>query len=170
MKEIQDEIETVISEFEKTKKAYQEKLQKTFKSAFKIFWEENPKIRAVVWQQYTPYFNDGESCEFGRHDMFPMTKEGYKAWKDDSGYAEEYVPYEIDYDSWRAINYAKNKCKYVVASGENSDITAEECTKAANQIALIQTLPDEIFLEMFGDHCEVIAGRTGFTVEEYDHD
>lgn len=36
--------------------------------------------------------------------------------------------------------------------------------------ALMRSIDDEIFKEMFGNHCEVTATREEFTVEEYEHD
>ncbi len=33
--------------------------------AVKIFLDTCPEVTGVHWTQYTPYFNDGESCEFG---------------------------------------------------------------------------------------------------------
>lgn len=27
-------------------------------------------INKIHWKQYTPYFNDGDSCEFGLHDVY----------------------------------------------------------------------------------------------------
>ena len=35
---------------------------------------------------------------------------------------------------------------------------------------LLNSIPDEIYLDMFGDHCEVIATINGFDVVEYEHD
>jgi len=34
-------------------------------SAFKPFFEKYPEAKSVVWVQYTPHFNDGDTCEFG---------------------------------------------------------------------------------------------------------
>lgn len=39
-------------------------ISKEFKAAFEKF----PKLEAVKWTQYTPYFNDGDTCEFGVND------------------------------------------------------------------------------------------------------
>ena len=36
---------------------------------FKKVFDAHPEIKAIRWTQYTPYFNDGETCEFSRHDL-----------------------------------------------------------------------------------------------------
>lgn len=43
-----------------------------FKEAFKKFFADNPETHGFKWQQYTDYFNDGESCHFHRHDIGVM--------------------------------------------------------------------------------------------------
>ena len=30
-------------------------------------FDKHPKLEAVSWTQYTPYFNDGDVCEFAAH-------------------------------------------------------------------------------------------------------
>jgi len=38
-----------------------------FDSLYDVFIE-HPTIQTISWTQYTPYFNDGEPCEFSVHD------------------------------------------------------------------------------------------------------
>lgn len=38
--------------------------------ACKQFFDACPEVEAITWTQYTPYFNDGESCEFSVHDKY----------------------------------------------------------------------------------------------------
>lgn len=35
------------------------------KASFVEFFAAYPEVEAIKWQQYTPYFNDGEACYFG---------------------------------------------------------------------------------------------------------
>lgn len=39
-------------------------------SGVQQFFEACPEVNAIFWRQYTPYFNDGEPCEFSVHDLF----------------------------------------------------------------------------------------------------
>jgi hypothetical protein len=33
----------------------------------------HPEVKAIGWEQYAPYFNDGEPCEFDVHEIFKAT-------------------------------------------------------------------------------------------------
>ena len=35
-----------------------------FTDLTKEFFDENPELESFGWNQYTPYFNDGDTCEF----------------------------------------------------------------------------------------------------------
>lgn len=35
-----------------------------FKECIKYFFIACPEVKAIVWEQYTPYFNDGDECVF----------------------------------------------------------------------------------------------------------
>jgi hypothetical protein len=48
-----------------------EKSKELMKEAFRDFLEKYSEVvENVYWTQYTPYFNDGEACEFSVHDLF----------------------------------------------------------------------------------------------------
>lgn len=55
------------------KKAYDDKVAAFGKdavvAAFAPFFGAHPEASAVRWRQYTPYFNDGDACEFSVHEM-----------------------------------------------------------------------------------------------------
>lgn len=36
-----------------------------FEDEIEKFFTENPAVESFSWRQYTPYFNDGDPCEFG---------------------------------------------------------------------------------------------------------
>jgi hypothetical protein len=116
-----DEILSLKARFEtQVKEQGKELLHKHFTEYF----EANPEVEAVKWAQYTPYFNDGEPCEFTVHD--PETK----------------LVGDGDYD----YDYG--------GPGQK----------------LIDEVPTEVMLAVFGDHTEIVATRQGFEVTEYDHD
>lgn len=64
-----DTIETlkaIKQQYDATKKV----LGKTFiQEVAAPFFAEFPEITAVIWTQYTPYFNDGDPCEFYVNDI-----------------------------------------------------------------------------------------------------
>lgn len=46
------------------------------KEAFRSFLEKYCEVvENIFWTQYTPYFNDGEACEFSVHDVFILFKD-----------------------------------------------------------------------------------------------
>jgi hypothetical protein len=60
-------LEQIRKESEKLKKEYSLKQQEIFKELWKDFFNLYPSIDTVSWTQYTPYWNDGETCEFTVH-------------------------------------------------------------------------------------------------------
>lgn len=51
------------------KKEFEKRGGEVIKSVFKSVLAKHPKIQAMQWAQYTPYFNDGEECVFNVHDL-----------------------------------------------------------------------------------------------------
>ena len=48
-------------------------------AACKQFFDACPEVESIFWTQYTPYFNDGEACEFGVHDQYYVLKDDDEA-------------------------------------------------------------------------------------------
>lgn len=111
-----------------------EALTGMFVSAFEKF----PNIEAFKWNQYTPYFNDGDACTFGVADLYYRNAGATTGGDYDDGF--EYVS-----------RRDKESELYKFSEG-------------------FRRIPDEIFLQAFGDHCKVTATRSGFEVEEYEHE
>lgn len=51
-------------EFDAIKNKYVLQLQLAFGREVKEFFKKFPEARTVSWNQYTPYFNDGDECVF----------------------------------------------------------------------------------------------------------
>lgn len=63
------------AELDKKIKQFGEQALKAF---FKDYFEAHPEIYGVKWEQYTPYFNDGEACIFGLGSVYLYpTKESF---------------------------------------------------------------------------------------------
>lgn len=52
-----------------------------FKEESKDLFEQNPDLYSFSWTQYTPYFNDGDACEFSAHTEYPDVN-GMDEWGD----------------------------------------------------------------------------------------
>lgn len=169
-KEFMSKIEEMNSKIVQMKKELMEEGQKAFHASIKDFFEKHPKIHMFSWVQYTPYFNDGEPCEFGVHEAYMLTKSGHHAWVNESeGYydLESYVPLEVDWDSYKASDY-KNKT-YVLTEYAD-EMTVEEVTAAKKDLDAIMSLPEEVFQALFDDHVKVTVTKDGIDTDEFSHD
>lgn len=84
-KSLQDQINELNSQM-------REKSKLLMKEAFREFLGKyNEVVENVYWTQYTPYFNDGEACEFSVHDAFILLKDDEDAcdYEGSSLYSED---------------------------------------------------------------------------------
>jgi hypothetical protein len=143
------DIDAIVSEFEVMKKEFEKKAQIALRKAFSEFFDSTPRIKQISWVQYTPYFSDGDECIFGVHDMYAnVGEEPYEFSR-----AHEIEENENTLSPWGEVDGFEVESK-----------NFKEFTRTINRI------PNEIFKVTFGDHCQVIADRSGFNVEEYEHD
>lgn len=125
-------------------KAFQEEAQAIVKPCLQEFMEKHPAIKAVGWAQYTPYFNDGDACVFGRHGLHASIVDERAETLYGDGWAEVYGNKEegfsdLDWEDMKALDKA------------------------------LDGLSDELEA-VFGDHVSVIVTSGGVEVEEYKHD
>jgi hypothetical protein len=121
--------------------------------AFRDFFEKNPGIVALKWQQYTPYFNDGDTCEF---DVYPFSfkpREGLKIPKNAYADEDEFV------DSQHKI---KGHVEGVGLCGAN--------LKGEVDTLYEEVVVTDLFHLVFGDHVECVATPEGIDVHQYEHD
>lgn len=139
-----------ISKLQAAQKALAEAIAEIGKSGkkagheyFKPLFEKYPDLESFSWTQYTPYFNDGDSCTFGTHDIDQVN--GHEEYSDEWGanVLKGWGKDEVKGPLYEAYTEAK---KYLSELGD----TAAEA--------------------LFGDHCRVIVSRKKVTVEEEDHE
>jgi len=167
---LQTEFNKLIKDQEELRKQFQERAQSLFKNITKEFFNKNPGITGVVWTQYTPYFNDGDTCEFSVNDCTftnaPVDELDDVRWGDYNGetegvWATENVPHVLNSDS----QYYKEMRELIMSKG---GIDAESCQLLSDAICSGEM--EDVMRAMFGDHVKVIATREGFDVDDYDHD
>lgn len=107
-------------------------------------FEENPALIDFGWRQYTPYFNDGDSCTFSARTDDPMVN---GTWK--------YEDYEPDDDEEAA---------YPAMSEKELDALRDKVSEFLLQFE------DSELEAFFGDHMEVTVTREGVETNEYSHD
>lgn len=66
---IMEEFKVLNEKIEEMKKEMQEKSRPMIEDAAKLLFNKYPFLEEIFWTQYTPYFNDGEACEFSVHDL-----------------------------------------------------------------------------------------------------
>lgn len=174
MSELQTKFEQLIAEQRDLSKKFQETAQGLFKETTKDFFEKNSGIKAIVWTQYTPFFNDGDTCEFSVNEPVFTNAE-----REDLEYVNPWGEYEGENEKiWVCETYSivhlyddgrpwlDDTREAIKESGQTIDIKA--CDLFSR---MIQSADFEPVMEaMFGNHVKVIATKDGFDVEEYDHD
>ncbi len=155
--EIQVSIAEMTSEFETMRKSYQDKMQTKMKEVFKAFFEQNSEVAGIVWTQYTPYFADGDECTFDRHDFFFTT--------DASKLEDIESAYDLEDDSDDTCGELAGRDAFTWSGGSRP---AKKGYPEFNK--LLESIPQEIYKETFGDHAFIVATAKGFDVREYEHD
>jgi hypothetical protein len=148
-------LDALLSDFNQYKQQFQTQAQEKFKDYFVEFWDKNPSIKAVIWTQYAPYFNDGEPCVFSVYDAYFTNAEGEDlnevSWGGE--YEGEKEGIWCDYSfgvSWRPPT----------PGGVN-----EESTKQLSKLICSNEM-ESVMEMMFGSDSKVIATREGFQVED----
>lgn len=135
-----------------------------FKEASKTLFEEFPNLVSFGWTQYTPYFNDGDTCEFGSHHDSPFirftTSENEGRDPDDLDYDDEFSTY-VYYDG-----YGKNR----KLRANLSEDQLEELKTGEAVIEFLKNFDDDDMLHMFGDHQKVVVTKYKVVSDEYSHD
>lgn len=134
-------------------------------------FDADPTVAAINWTQYTPYFNDGDPCEFGAH----LNDEGFIAfekvpteWRYDEAFDEEGDPVRT------SGGYGPNSVGLRAWSSEARNYVDKEnptpLDHAADNLSSNWAHYEDVLREHFGEHSRVIATREGFNVEFYEHD
>ncbi|MEH1056015.1 hypothetical protein V6U89_12475 [Micromonospora sp. CPCC 206171] len=114
------------------------------------------------WQQYTPYFNDGEPCHFGIDRLWVRTTaDRPDADPDDLRVGRYEDPHPtLGWRGWEA--------------GREWPYTGADEPRYERVRALADALAeggfDDVLLDAFGDHATVTVRRDGIAVQFYEHD
>lgn len=161
---ITKEYQQKLDELAAAKKKMQEELTIKLDPIFKQFFVENPKIKQIVWTQYTPFFNDGEPCVFSVHDKYFVPT----FFKDeDTGELVENEEYEYhDCPSLWSDSFYDSAINEFKACG----LTDEEIDRVEKFGKFLNSIPDDLYEGIYGDHVEITVTTNGAEVNEYDHD
>jgi hypothetical protein len=128
------------------------------KPYFDALWEKG--IKGVTWRQYTPWFNDGDTCEFSvREPSFTSNEKVVEAWLEGS---EEYEDENGDFH---------NAYSYDFERPWSSTYPHPDGLKKEDLVLPIDSYEFEYAMrDMFGDHTEVVVTPTRVVQWEYSHD
>lgn len=70
--------------FEEAQQKSTSLLTDTLKEGFQEIFNTYPKLQKFSWNQYTPYFNDGDQCRFSVYDYISINDEDgeNEEWED----------------------------------------------------------------------------------------
>lgn len=129
---------------------------------------DDPTIVDFGWTQYTPYFNDGDVCEFSVNSLWVRTT------ADVVDEDEEYFDrYDLDVDYHRSLgtvkyDYDENGRWSKVGYEGPDEARYDRCQDLDS--ALQSGAYDTVLLKTFGDHALVTVRKAGIEVEFYSHD
>mgnify|MGYP003347855693 FL=1 len=168
MSDLQTAFDKLLNEQRELQKKFQTTAQALFKETTKEFFDKNPNVTAIVWTQYTPYFNDGDTCEFSVNEpTFTNAPDPENVrWGEYDGDAEDV--FAVENIRWVMENdrdYYKEDREAIAKAG---GVDVASCD--AFSLMICSSAMEDVMQAMFGDHVKVIATREGFDVEDYDHD
>lgn len=70
-------------------KSFLTEVRKLISVEFVKTFAENPMIKSVTWDQFTPYFNDGSPCVFSVNSIYDDSLEFDEALSDEDFYSVE---------------------------------------------------------------------------------
>lgn len=157
MSDLQTAFDKLLNEQRELQKKFQTTAQALFKETTKEFFDKNPNVTAIVWTQYTPYFNDGDECTFGVNDAtFTNAPDPENVrWGEYEG-DEETATDGSEIFAWEGWGDAPK------------GLNVEMCKAFGRMIGSSEM--EDVMKAMFGDHVKVVATREGFDVDDYDHD
>jgi hypothetical protein len=185
-KELLENITSLAADFARKQKEMIEALRPSFADLFKEVFEKYPEIKSFSWNQYTPYFNDGDECLFSVGDVWPCLEENVHGYGGEdasiprdlpqlktfleTGDAPGMYPWHKDNDKrLRTISDHFNSHYYQVYK-DNIDRWAEVGEAAWTLADAIRSLPDDVMLMLFGNHVSICVSRNGVDVQDFDHD
>jgi hypothetical protein len=168
------------SEMEAIQKRMKETAQEAVREGTKaIFRDFGDIVYCFGWTQYTPFFNDGDPCEFGMHELSIV------GWEDIDEDVRTQGPDDIeewlrDNTEWPYETYGvfegfsdnakvSYTSKYAPERNKQGDPRYDDAKGAIEQVyAALEH--NDIAKDIFGDHVQVMFRADGVVVDEHNHD
>lgn len=176
---IENKIHKLNKQVSKLQNEIAKESKKAFKQMTKDIFKKYPDLKSFSWHQYTPYFNDGDTCSFGAYiDYISINgSEEYECSHDIESLAKDVenktktiakLQKEMKNEpEWR-VEYLKERIEEI----NNTDI--QQITHKKNMfndiVNCLSLMHENVLKEMFGDHVSVTVSRKGITTEEHEHE
>ncbi len=133
-----------------------------FDSWCKDFFTKNSDVvHSFAWNQYTPYFNDGDTCVFSANTDYIKVNGEYCDELDNIQ--------KIKVTNWGTWNRVTKTYDNRVQM-ENPNYN-ERLDNLVTEIKdFLQLFDDDFYLQKYGDHTEITVTKNGIDVDEFDHD
>ena len=152
----------------------------SLEALFDNAWAEG--VTAIVWNQYTPYFNDGDTCVFSAscegaysiQDLSERDIQNAPAWDIEDEEDEDEDGNIITSVTW----LSSDEYTYVrkaTAKGYDYERVEIEQTRESRAASAVKNAINAgnynvVLLKNFGDHAKVVATPNGFYVEYFEHE
>jgi len=149
-------VEAFTEKYEAARSAMLKEAGEAAKDFFSAIFEQFPDVVSFGWTQYTPYFNDGETCEFSVNS-----------------YAESIYINGINGDEQESNEYDEDSDLNEDEDSEESDEIDPAVANEAREIIaeILEAINSDVLLDMYGDHATVTIKRSGKAViNEYEHE
>lgn len=174
-----ESIQEKIDDFKKQRQILNDKIKESAKTLFTEFvgnlFEVHPKLVSFSWEQYTPYFNDGDECVFSARVDYPGIQFGDEAERESYDSPEnDYIPDGTEIvEGWNGRKAERTKYKKVPIVYEG-DVLAKR-NAAEDVMKFLAGFDNDVLKSMFGDHTAVIVsknegGEVVTSTEECEHD
>jgi len=161
IEEIIKEVKERQKEINELKKELHKKSEEAFFKGAKQIIDSCPDFKSVSWNQYTPYFNDGDETIFSANTDY-LRVNGEYADEDDSLRPTIVV-----------TNGTWNREKRVYegrVEKPNPNYNQSLAEAVDKMTEFLGIFDNDFFQTQFGDHVTVTITANGVDTEDYDHD
>lgn len=145
----QASFQETVARLRKTMDDARAEAKNAFLAELKSIFTRHPEIKVITWVQYTPYFNDGDACEFSIGEINAANYEDISHYGEWEGEDEEPADLKV-FTEWRS-NYKIQDLDDLIKFMQSS-------------------LGEEILEFAFGDHVSVRVTPSGVSIDDYDHE
>ena len=161
LQQIIEEVKIKQKEIALLKKELHKKSEEAFLAGAKEIFKSFPELESVSWSQYTPYFNDGDTCRFSANTDYLSVNGEYA---DDNDTLNPTII--TNYGTWN-----REKRKYEGRVEEPNPKFDKKLSEGVDAMSdFLGVFDNDFYYEQFGDHVKVTITSQGVDTEDYEHD